>query len=98
MSLSVRLLARLLGLGRAYEHRRPNQTIQKPLFSNGRSRLNLPPELLSFLKDSLQNAQKDDKINLFRLLRVNCVISFHFDGFWDGFCRAFFRRVLLHKR
>ena len=32
---------------------------------------------------------KDGKINVFYLPFVNCGISSHLDGFWDGFCCAF---------
>ena len=87
--------------------RRPNQTAQKLRhsgFALNFQRLLLTEFTTKIIFDYFIFRQivskihnKDNKINAFCLPCINCAILFHFDEFWDGFCRAFLiRLVLLH--
>ena len=79
-------------------HRRPVQTVQSYVV-----RAWFPPGSLDWIYHKncflfwqvvFKIHNKDVKINVFCLPCVNCVISFHLDWFWDGFCRLSF----MHSR
>ena len=83
---------KFFSLGCKTYHRQPTQTVQKLLhlhwISNGCSWLNLQyhQNCFCFWQIVSKKQNKNYKINhAFWLVCVNCVISFHFDGFWDGF-------------